>query len=157
MTKVTDDQFRAAHAEGLTNFQLCERLGLAYPTVRQRMSRLGLTAHPVRRCDFEETKRLHAQGLSTKEIAVAQNATPDAIFQRLKKLGLKANVPVKTEAQKTSARRAAEKRNNERRRQERVRERARLMSRAFAFDACPVPEELLGRVMANLHAAEPRV
>jgi DNA-binding CsgD family transcriptional regulator len=87
------DEIEHLYAEGLTQAQIAEKLGVAKQTVWRRMRRLGLVArsHSERGCGASRIaipeERLH-QGGSTREIADDLGVSEETVRRRMIELGI---------------------------------------------------------------------
>ena len=93
-----DDRLRQLHAEGLTSTETGVRLGVDGKTVRQCLDDLGLPRNPGRssrqrtESGFDEQlKRLHAEGLPTRDISVRLEVNQKTVRRHLDQLGLTCN------------------------------------------------------------------
>jgi predicted transcriptional regulator len=94
--KFSRSKFKRLHAEGKTDIEISEILGVSRSAVQKARSELGLD--PVdRSLDADSLRALHAKGLRDAEIAKALDATKTAVTRLRRELGLPTQSRVKTQ------------------------------------------------------------
>jgi len=95
-TRIEDQALRQAYADGLSCAEISSSLSSLHSvgSVAARARKLGLTSYARRWTREEETRlrRLVTTGMTIDEIALALARTPEAIRQRVRKLG--ADLPI---------------------------------------------------------------